>query len=288
MNKLAEKKQNARGLSSLFTRRVFDVLLHKDSVSLVSQILDYYNIDSFKGLSLSQIFKKSYFALVRDYRCEYLYKNELLNQKLIKNYGTHRTLAINEFKVGRSIVDIAMFNGESKAFEIKSDLDSSFRLAGQMVDYSRLFQKCYVVVPETLLDNYINTIGSGIGIIVLTKVKRHLELETYRNAQPNEYIDPYLVMRCLHTKEYMHLINSYFGYLPEKSMFDMFQACSEMMASIPSSILQVLFLKEIESRQNATHRLLEVQKELRQMCLSMNMNLTDISVLNNQLTKIIY
>lgn len=288
MNKLAEKKQNARGLSSLFTRRVFDALLHKDSVSLVSQILDYYNIDSFKGLTLSQIFKKSYIALVRDYRCEYLYKNELLNQKLIKNYGTHRTLAINEFKVGSSIVDIAMFNGESKAFEIKSDLDSSFRLAGQMVDYSRLFQKCYIVVPETLLDNYINSIGSGIGIIVLAKVKRHLELETYRNAQPNEYIDPYLVMRCLHTKEYMHLINSYFGYLPEKSMFDMFQACSEMMASIPSGILQILFLKEIESRQNATHRLLEVQKELRQMCLSMNMNLTDISVLNNQLTKIIY
>lgn len=288
MNKIAGHKQNARGLSSLFTRRVFDALLHKDSVSLVSQILDYYNIDLFKGLTLSQIFKKSYFALAKDYRCEYLYKNELLNQKLIKNYGTHRTLAINEFKVGNSIVDIAMFNGESKAFEIKSDLDSPFRLAGQMVDYTRLFQKCYVVVPETMLDNYINAIGCGIGVIVLTKVKRHLELETYRSAQPNEYIDPYLVMRCLHTKEYMHLINSYFGYLPQKSMFDMFQACSEMMGAIPSDILQVLFLKEIESRQNATHRLLAVQKELRQMCLSMNMNLTDISVLNNHLTKNIY
>lgn len=276
-------KTQLRGISSLFSRRVFTGVVN-NNLSLLIQLITNYIPQAEWHKPLSNILKKSYSCLARNYRCEYVYKNELINQKLIKEFGTDSTIAFNEFKVGNSIADLAMFNGESKAFEIKSDLDSPFRLSGQMFDYTRLFQKCYIVVSEEALDNYINDIGHGIGIIVMSFVKRHLELIEFRKAEQNEYIDSDLVISCLHTNEYIHLIKEYYGYIPSVSMFDMFESCKKMMKFIPHDKLQHLFLKEIESRKTATQRLKKVQKELRQMCLSMNMSSRDIENLNLNLS----
>lgn len=276
-------KRQLRGISSLFSRRVFNGLL-KDDMSLLKQIIAHYYLEDICNAPLTKIFKTSYSCLLKGYRCEYVYKNELINQKLIGEYGTEKTLAINEFKVGNSIADLAMFNGESKAFEIKSDLDTPFRLPSQMFDYTRLFQKCYIVVPEERFNNYIYEIESGIGVIVMTRVKRHFELVQAKDATPNKSIDSDLVMRCLHTKEYKHLIQTYYDVLPNVSAFEMFAACSELMKSIPNRDLQKLFLREIESRKNTTQRLCNVQKELRQICLSMNMTDRGIKQLNKRLS----
>lgn len=272
-----------KGISSLFSRRVFAGILRND-MSLLRQLVSMYLPQKISQNPIYQIFRKSYSILSNEYRCEYLYKNELLNQKLIKEFGTDKTIAINEFKVGCSIADLAMFNGESKAFEIKSDLDSPFRLSGQMFDYTRLFQKCYIVVPENHLDDYLYDIGNGIGVIVMTREKRHLLLEKYREAEPNNYIDSDLAISCLHTKEYMHLIKSYFGELPDVSIFEMYEECRKLMKEIPSTILQGLFLKEVETRKTATPMLKRIQKELRQICLCMNLSRKDIDKLNNCLT----
>lgn len=266
----------------MFSRRVFAGILRND-VTLLSQLVRMYLPHEVIKKPLYQIFKKSYLCLANLYRCEYLYKNELLNQRLLKVYGTDKTIAINEFKVGSSIADLAMFNGESKAFEIKSDLDSPFRLSSQMFDYTRLFQKCYLVVPEDHLKEYLDVVGNGIGVLVMTCEKRHLLLEKYREAEPNSYIDSDLAISCLHTKEYMHLIQSYFGTLPEVSIFKMYEECRKLMKEIPSTTLQKLFLKEIESRNTATPMLKSIQKELRQICLSMNLGRKEIEILNKNL-----
>lgn len=272
-----------KGISSLFSRRVFAGILRND-MSLLRQLVSIYLPQKISQKPIYQIFRKSYSVLSKEYRCEYLYKNELLNQKLIKEFGTDKTIAINEFKVGCSIADLAMFNGESKAFEIKSDLDSPFRLSGQMFDYTRLFQKCYIVVPENHLSEYLDEIGNGIGVIVMTHGKRRLLLEKYRDAEPNCQIDSDLAISCLHTKEYMHLIQSYFGELPDVSIFEMYEECRKLMKEIPSTTLQGLFLKEVESRKTATPILKKIQKELRQICLCMNLSSKEIDTLNNKLS----
>jgi len=247
------------------------------------KLLQYYGLSDLLDLSVSAVLKKTYTMLSKDYRCEYVYKNELLNEYILKKYGTKKTIVFNEFKVGRSIADIALFNGESKAFEIKSDLDSSVRLSSQMFDYTRLFQKCYIVVPEERVVDYLNNVGQNIGIIVLKRVKRHLELEEIQEAVSNNFIDSSLVMGCLRTNEYKHLVKTYFDKLPNVSDFDMFNECSKMVDAIPCQDLNQLFLYEIESRKNSYSNIRLVQKELSQICLSMNLSLNDISLLNQRL-----
>lgn len=278
-----EDKIAFRGLSSIFSRKAFRNLIEYNDVSDFVEVLKYYGLDDMLSLSISDMFKKIYSILIKEYRCEYIYKNELLNRSILKEYGTKHSIVFNEFKVGKSIADIALFNGESKAFEIKSDLDSTFRLSGQIADYTRLFQKCYIVVPEAKLDEYATSIGLNIGIIALKVVNKHLELVQYREAVSNDYIDPKLVMGCLRTKEYKRLIETYFDRVPNVSDFEIFDECSKMMATIPCQDLQQLFLREIESRKNSYSNIRLVQKELRQMCLSMNFNIKKITLLNQRL-----
>lgn len=272
-----------RGISSIFSRKAFNHLLEYNDSSYMIKLLQYYGLSDLLDLSVSAVLKKTYTMLSKDYRCEYVYKNELLNEYILKKYGTKKTIVFNEFKVGRSIADIALFNGESKAFEIKSDLDSSVRLSSQMFDYTRLFQKCYIVVPEERVVDYLNNVGQNIGIIVLKRVKRHLELEEIQEAVSNNFIDSSLVMGCLRTNEYKHLVKTYFDKLPNVSDFDMFNECSKMVDAIPCQDLNQLFLYEIESRKNSYSNIRLVQKELSQICLSMNLSLNDISLLNQRL-----
>ncbi len=85
-----------------------------------------------------------YKAMGEKYRNEYYYKNSFIDKMLIAQYGIKNTIALSEFKVGNSIADLVMFNGVSKAFEIKTELDSKTRLKGQINDYSKVFNECYI------------------------------------------------------------------------------------------------------------------------------------------------
>ena len=62
-----------------------------------------------------------------------------------------------------------MFNGESKAFEIKTEYDTPRRLDKQMEDYKRFFDKCYLVVPEDRLEEYYNIVEPTTGIITMSR-----------------------------------------------------------------------------------------------------------------------
>ena len=53
---------------------------------------------------------------------------------------------INEFRVCNSKADIAIINGKSTVYEIKSKYDSLDRLESQIADYKKVFDKnlcCY-------------------------------------------------------------------------------------------------------------------------------------------------
>ena len=100
-----------RDYSSAFSRNaIHDVIKYHD-YSHFNWIYQQYNIKC-RGTETSyfELLKKLYSSIAKDYRCEYVYKNELIKY-LISQYGTKTTTAYNEFHVGNSIVDIALFNG---------------------------------------------------------------------------------------------------------------------------------------------------------------------------------
>ena len=114
-----------------------DIIRFNDFEHL-SWVYNNYDKGAVRAYSYLDYLKLMYRVLVSNYRCEYVYKNEIIKE-LLSKYGTKSTAVFNEFKVGNSIADIAFFNGESKAFEIKTDLDTPKRLKKQIAPLARYF-----------------------------------------------------------------------------------------------------------------------------------------------------
>ena len=228
-----------------------------------------------------------YRNMAKHYRCEYVYKNEIIKHLVREFKKSDQTVVFNEFRVADSIADLAMFNGESKAFEIKTEYDSSKRLEKQMNAYKLVFDKCYIVVPEERLSDYLPSIADTTGIITLAFHKGRVNLSKYREAIQNKRIDVATLIRCLRTKEYENIISSYYGKLPDVAVAQLFSVCLEMMSNMPPSVLKEMFLSEIKKRKSDLSLLKTVPRPLAQMCVALNLNDKGIASLVNTLnTKI--
>ena len=225
-----------------------------------------------------------YRNMAKHYRCEYVYKNEIINHLVRSFKKSDKSVVFNEFRVADSIADLAMFNGESKAFEIKTEYDSSKRLEKQMRAYRRVFDKSYLVIPEEKLSVYMPTIDEATGIILLTYHKGRVCLLKYREAEQNKQIDAGTLIRCLHTSEYENIISSYYGKLPDVGAAEMFDACADKMSIIPMSQLREMFLSEMKKRKTDLGWLKGVPQPLTQLCVALNLKEKDISLLVDSLS----
>ena len=275
-----------RSYSSVFSRRVFSDIIKYGDFSHLNWLYSKYDNQSPRSFdTYLEYIKYIYTSISKSYRCEYVFKNEIINQLLLKKYGTKNTIAFNEFRVGNSIVDFAIMNGESKAFEIKTEFDSPRRLRKQMDDYMRIFNKSYIVVTSENRAFYENIIEPETGIIELVVKNRRLALNIYREAQALTSIDAGIVMKCLRTSEYENIVKSYFESLPKAQPHQMYEACAKCMAKIPFESLNELFLREIKKRKSTTNRLDTIPKEIRQIYLSMNLSDKDQIRLMSNLNK---
>ena len=280
--------ERLRSYSTIFSSTSFLRLIEKNDSSFIDKKIERFDTVKFKDKEKTyrQYLQYVYKALCESYRCEYIYKNQIINDLLLKQYKLDNTIAINEFRVGNSIVDIAMFNGISRAFEIKTELDSDKRLTNQLLDYEKFFDECYIVTHESLVDKYLNQ-KEETGIIVLNKEKRSLKLEEVRPAKRNDLIDCETLIKCLRTTEYKNIIEKYYGKIPNTGSFKMFDTCLSLMKHIPKEELHSLMMSEFKSRKVEKDVILSSPKELKHLCLSLNMNLNTYSILNERLNQYI-
>ena len=58
--------------------------------------------------------------------------NTLLNKLLVGIHNVNTTTTLSQIRIGHSIADFAMINGEGQVYEIKSGLDNFDRLYDQL------------------------------------------------------------------------------------------------------------------------------------------------------------
>lgn len=272
-----------RSFSLVFSRSVFQEIIEYHDFSRLDSLIEQYSILLDTSTTYGDIIRRIYKTIRKSYCCEYVYKNEFLTQKLIRQYGTLNTIAFNEFRIPPSIVDIALFNGESKAFEIKTEYDTPKRLDVQLDNYCKFFDKCYIIIPEDLLSKYLPLVDDNIGILLMSHAKSSIHLFQYRDALNNEILNAEIVMRVLRTQEYKNIISHYYGDLPSVSCFEMFDYCSKLIKNIPTKELRLYVLKAIKSRKNSTPYIKQLPTELRQIALSLNLRSEEIRLLKETL-----
>jgi hypothetical protein len=275
-----------RSYSSIFSSTSFVKLLQYDDYSFIDAKIKRYDFSKI-GKNINTYYdyiQYVYHQLQKQYKNEYIYKNTFINSLLLEKYGVRNTVAINEFRVGNSIADIVMFNGTSKAFEIKTELDSDKRLNAQLTDYSKIFRECYVITHESLIEKYLKE-DDCIGIIEFIEHPKSVEMREVRKAKENKTIDSETLIRSIRTSEYKNIIKRYYGELPEMNSFTMFETCKEMMKYIPTDLLHQLFIDELKKRKSNTYIIEMFHKELRQLFFAMNLNEKSLKELECKLNK---
>lgn len=280
MPELKNDIESLRSLSQIFTPSNFKKVVRERDDSF---ILKRFN----KHLSLqSPTIRKSliefvYHQLLANYRSEYLYKNALINKLLLGKYSLNTTTIINEFKIGSSIADFVLLNGEARVFEIKTEFDSLDKLSKQVSDYLQFANKVFVVSHskhvKKLTAEYKN---SGIGVIEFTPQNTLREIVGAKDN--SDFFSHLTIFKTLRKQEYLSIINQYFGNLPNVPNTQMFKACLALAQTIEVKVFQKLAHQKLKDRKLKCPDLLQSAKtpyELKHICYSLNLNQNEYSEL---------
>ena len=269
-----------RDFSTLFSRSEVNRWLKGDFNSIDIKLERYNLIEKNKGNSYLKFLRNTYHILEKNYPNEYVLKNEFLNKWLKKELGTNNSAIFNEFRIGKAIADLAMFNGISKVFEIKTILDKEYRLSNQIQEYRKIFNEVYIIVPDVLLTKYSNY-DESIGIITFDSNSKKFKI--VQRAKRNKELNPETLMEVLHTIEYLEITEEYYEQLPQMNSFNQFEICKGLISKIPQKELNDLFLSKMKKRKINNHFFNKVNNEFNQICLSLNLKKEERDNLINSL-----
>lgn len=257
-----------RDFSSLFSRSEVNRWLKGDFESINIKLERYNLTEENEGNSYLKFLRSTYNILEKNYPNEYILKNEFLNKWLKREIGTDDSIIFNEFRIGKAIADLAMFNGISKAFEIKTILDKEVRLSNQLQEYKKIFNEVYIIVPDVHVTKY-SRFDNAVGIISFKSSLGKFDL--IKKAENNIEIETNTLMEILHTKEYLDISKAYFGELPKMNAFNQFEICKELISKIPKTDLNKLFITAMKKRNINNQFFNKVNTEFNQICLSLNL-----------------
>ena len=165
------------------------------------------------------------------------------------------------------MADLAMFNGVSKVFEIKTLLDKETRLSNQLEQYRRVFNEVYLVVPAVKSHLYIRR-DVATGIITYDHANNSFSLLRQAVCCKKE-IEVEVLMEVLHTHEYVKIVEQHFGCRPKFDDFTKFRVCKELIGKIPADILSEQFVMLMKARR--IHNVFSKKEfQFNQLFLAMN------------------
>ncbi len=260
-----------RDYSSLFTRSEALNWLKGNLTSIVYKA-ERYDKERLRlsGSNYFSYLKYVYGILEEHYQNEYVIKNSFLNSLLINELADSDSKVFSEYRVGKAVADLALFNGNSRVYEIKTELDSDSRLAIQLANYRKAFNQIYLIIPESKLSRY-SKYDSKIGLITFDgSGSRGFSFR--REASNMNEIDAETIMQSLHSEEYKAIVRKYFGTLPEMTSFSQYKVSMALIKKIPKEELNVLYIDQMKSRNPDVALSARYYKELNQLSLALKLS----------------
>ena len=286
MNQSVLNIENYRILSQIFTPNIVRNIVKENSIGLYNRKIKKH-LKTNKNLTTnSQILSELYSLLEKDYRCEYIYKNQIF-QNLISKYSLENSSIFSEFKVGGSIADLFFLNGSIRIYEIKTELDTLTKLEKQIEDYFKVANKVYIVTDENysekILSKYEN---SKVGIIKFTS---DFKLCFVKEAiEKNDGFDFETLFKLLRKQEYLDLIKLNFEFIPDVPNTQIFKVSYKLLQGIDIVLFQKQVLNVLKQRKIERPDLLLSERtpsELKLICNTLDFNEDDYEQLYHFLNK---
>lgn len=199
---------HARFLARILNRTTFTSLARGEDPRILFK--PYYDIIKSQPLETTKdLYAYAYNSIKKNYKNEYIYKSAIADRIIFGRHSPATSSLSIELPVGSSIVDAAIFNGTSTAFEIKTEFDSPRRLISQTPDYTKAFDKIYIVTHPQHAHRYAEKAEAHIGILSLTSKGN---LSEFKPAISNlENVDPRIIFRMLRKEEFLPALEKLSG-----------------------------------------------------------------------------
>jgi len=196
--------------------------------------------------SLSAWFDFFYQVLLEKYRCEYIYKNAIATKLFLSRHSLQTSYLTDELRSAASRADIAILNGTSTVYEIKTKYDSFDRLPSQISDYKKIFDRIYLVTTEAKAEVGLRLLRPEIGVIAMRETGA---LSVLREATSNkEFVDPPAVFDCMRQAEFCAATREAFGYVPNVPNSRLYSETKRLFCSLTPSQAHDLMVRQIKKR----------------------------------------
>ncbi|MFC4163433.1 sce7726 family protein [Epilithonimonas zeae] len=234
-------------ISKLFSSATFNYLAtqEEDKIEAIYRTFKSF-CDESMDFTLEKAYSEFYKLLSKKYRNEYVFKNIIFRDIILKKHNLKNCVTIPEFIVGKSKADLAVFNGASTVYEIKSEIDTTERLASQLLDYSSYFEFINVVISERHLKKIRHIAGENIGILVLDETNKiNIFKESVSNLQNISHKSLFYSLR---KNEYLDIIAEVYGCIPIMPNTMIFEYCFDLFKQIELEKAQSLALAALKKR----------------------------------------
>ncbi len=207
--------------------------------------------------NLKKLYIEAYKVLLDNYRMEYIYKNELYFY-ICKKYDIIKGDAVvTELRAGRNVADFVFFNGTSKVYEIKTEMDRNSRLLSQVKSYSELFKEVYVVTNSRNIEPVKKLLPEHVGLLEFNDNNEfHLIKEADEHFINLKHITMFNTLR---RKEYENIIKEYYSVELNITDDKIYDYCCTEFQKIPVLDAHDLVVAQLKKR--ASKELLKSSKK---------------------------
>lgn len=194
---------------------------------------------------LTDIYDEAYKLLLKNYRNEYVVKNEIANKILLGRHSMKTTAMVSELRTGNNIADCVVLNGYSTCYEVKTEMDSLVRFPDQLESYLQAYDKTFVVTHKSHLKHVLDLHKSVpyFGIIELTKRNT---LRTVIDAPVSTDFDLDITFETLRKPEYLYIAEKVLGETPDMPNTAIYNYCRQAYMSLSLHEANSLFKESIK------------------------------------------
>jgi hypothetical protein len=196
---LAANAKQLSALSRLFSSTVFRELATKGKSVVFARLVREADVQP-RGEFVRDVFESAFEILKqRGLRDEYIYKAALTHRILMGTHSLRTACMLSEFRAGECKADVAILNGTTTVYEIKSERDSLSRLERQIENYRKVFASVFVIAGENHVAAVLDATPPDVGVMSLD---HRYYISTRRKAvnRPDR-ICPLVVFDALRTSE---------------------------------------------------------------------------------------
>jgi len=224
-----------RNILSAYSKKMVEEYLSTDSNEKISQHFQ----DVFSEYSSLYCQASQLRSLVNEMMTHYYHNEAFVKSSFIsKVLWRGRHVNVFELPVKGSRIDLCKINGESFAYEIKTDYDTLKRLHKQLSDYSCIFEYVYVVCSEKRMNAIDKELPDGVGIYVYRDNGSNVSYRKIKEAALSTSLSAKDQLDCLTLEE----IRSFFK---EKGGRD--KMYKEILDSKTGSEINLLFKAAIKN-----------------------------------------